>query len=65
MQLAFRDAKAAIQQMDLGQKGILKLEDFYFHTQFFCKSATFLETLVLFKQLDEEKKRGYLTVMEL
>ena len=52
MQLAFRDVKTAIQQMDLGNKGFLKLEDFYFNVQFFSKTATFLETIVLFKQLD-------------
>lgn len=50
--------------MNLSGSCVLKFDEFYFGTQFFCRQAGFIETLILFKQVDQEHK-GYLDVKNL
>jgi hypothetical protein len=61
---AFGSTRELIQWMDLSGTGTIKPEEFLLAVRFFVKSATFSESMLIFKQLDANQD-GFLDEKEL
>lgn len=55
VQLAFRDSIELVRWLSLSGREQVKPEEFWFGVQFFTTQATFVESMVLFNQLDQNK----------
>lgn len=62
--LAFNNTVEFVRWLSLSGRDTVKPEEFYFGVQFFSSSASFVDTMLLFQQLDENKD-GVLDVNEL